>query len=436
MHNLFDLRKGAERNAIIVKTIKDDIEFRGSRLWTLIFAVGVCSVGLNINSIPIVIGAMLISPLMGPIVGAGLALAINDTKLFRRSLRSLGIASLVSIVISAVYFAITPITNAQSELLARTKPTLFDVFIAIFGGVAGFIGASRAEKSNVIPGVAIATALMPPLVTVGYGIATFQATFLFGALYLFLINAAFICIAAFVIAKYMKLPKAQYENQEQRKKVRSRITAATLIIVIPSIFLAYTFVQENNFIQNANNYVETVFEDRGHVVIHKEFDYASSPQSIELAFLTARFSEEQINEHKARLADFNLSGAELTIRQDGFALTEEEWQEILTGLQNDAERVQALEQKLASERSAFSSAPRILKEVQVFEERIANIALGSLTLGEVVEDAEQGAIDMALVYYDTTYTRLGAQDEITISEWLKARLDNGRLEVLFLPEAE
>jgi uncharacterized hydrophobic protein (TIGR00271 family) len=181
---LLNLREGAEDKREIIENIKDDSNISSARFWVLVFAIGICSVGLNINSIPVVIGAMLISPLMGPIVSMGMALAIYDWGLMRRSFRNLLILTTISIVVSALYFALSPISNAQSELLARTTPTIFDVLIAIFGGLAGFIGLSRAKQNNIVPGVAIATAIMPPLCTVGYGLATAQWQFVYGAFYI------------------------------------------------------------------------------------------------------------------------------------------------------------------------------------------------------------------------------------------------------------
>ena len=319
---LLDLREGSDEKRDIIERVKDDGDFSSARFWTLVFAIGACSVGLNINSIPVIIGAMLISPLMGPIVSMGLSLSIYDWGLMRRSFRNLLILTAISIIISALYFALSPITNAQSELLARTQPTIFDVLIAIFGGMAGFIGISRAKHNNVIPGVAIATALMPPLCTVGYGLGTWQIQFVFGAFYLFLINSIFICLSALVVAKYLKLPKREYPDLEHRKRVNRIITFIILVIVTPAIYLAYTFVEQNNFNQNVESFVQEVFEDEGYVVIYENHSYTQSGATIELAFLSERFSEEQIENFKARLIDFGLEDAELIIRHNGFALTE------------------------------------------------------------------------------------------------------------------
>lgn len=188
----FNLRDDKADDDEIENRIREGVDLRGATPWILIFAIFVASVGLNVNSTAVIIGAMLISPLMGPIMGAGLGVAVYDFDLVKRSLTNLGIATLISLVVSALYFSLTPLQQAQSELLARTSPTLWDVLIALFGGLAGIVGITRRKKSNVIPGVAIATALMPPVCTAGYGIATGQWQFVGGALYLYAINCVFI----------------------------------------------------------------------------------------------------------------------------------------------------------------------------------------------------------------------------------------------------
>ena len=183
--------EGKEDEMETIDYISKNVEFKGANLWILIFAILVASVGLNVNSTAVIIGAMLISPLMGPIMGVGLAAGINDFELLKKSLKNLGIAIAISIITSTIYFSFTPLNDAQSELLARTEPSIWDVLIALFGGLAGIVAGSRKEKSNAIPGVAIATALMPPLCTAGYGLATGNVYYFFGAFYLFFINSVF-----------------------------------------------------------------------------------------------------------------------------------------------------------------------------------------------------------------------------------------------------
>ena len=205
LRDRFDLGEDSALQDEVVDNICRGVDFRGTNLWVLIFATFVASLGLNVNSTAVIIGAMLISPLMGPIMGMGLSVGINDFDLLKRSVRNFGFMVLVSILTSTLYFVVSPLSGAQSELLARTVPTTYDVLIAFFGGLAGIVAQSRRDRtSTVIPGVAIATALMPPLCTAGYGLATLQLNYFLGAFYLFFINTVFIAIATFVVVRFLK----------------------------------------------------------------------------------------------------------------------------------------------------------------------------------------------------------------------------------------
>lgn len=431
---LLDLREGAEDKEIIIENIKDDSDFSSARFWTLVFAVGVASVGLNINSIPVVIGAMLISPLMGPIVSMGLALAINDWHLMRRSLRNLLLLVVITIGISTLYFALTPITNAQSELLSRIQPTIFDVLIAVFGGIAGFIGISRAKHSNIIPGVAIATALMPPLCTVGYGIGTLQPKFIIGAFYLFLINSIFICLSALLVAKYLKLPRKKYEDEGHQRRVRSIITVIIIIITTPAIYLAYTFVEENNFRVNADHFIYSTFEEKGYVVIYKNISYDSEPHSIELAFLSARFTEEEIKALEAQLPYFKLPKTTLHIKQDNFTLSQQEWQDVLKTIKGDDEKVLALETRLESEKLSYTSPPRLLEEAVTIDPRVTNVAIGSLTYASALGDHTDSPV-IALIYTASSSELFTTVDADVLTKWLSVRIENDAITTYFIPPA-
>ena len=204
LFHIFNLEEGKADDDTVIEDIKRGVSFRGTNLWILICAIFIASIGLNMNSAAVVIGAMLISPLMGPIMGVGLGIGIFDLQLIRRALLNLGTAVFISVLTSTIYFLITPLDDAQTEILARTTPTLWDVLIALFGGFAGIIASSRQDKSNAIPGVAIATALMPPLCTAGYGIATGQWAFFMGAFYLFSINSVFITFSTVLIVKFLR----------------------------------------------------------------------------------------------------------------------------------------------------------------------------------------------------------------------------------------
>ena len=228
---------------LIDQEIRKGIVFKGTNLWILIFAIVVASVGLNMNSTAVIIGAMLISPLMGPINGMGYSVATYDFVLLRKAVKNFSFAVLAGLFTSTVYFAITPVSTAHSELLARTSPTIYDVLIALFGGLAGIVAMSSKQKGNVIPGVAIATALMPPLCTAGYGLATGQFNFFFGAIYLFTINTVFIAIAALWVSQLLKFPIRSIIDTTQKKQINNMISALIIIVLIPSIYFGYNLVQ-------------------------------------------------------------------------------------------------------------------------------------------------------------------------------------------------
>src|SRR5690606_18548446 len=245
--DFINLHNGEEEKNKVLENVFNNISFRGSNLWILACAIIIASVGLNVNSTAVIIGAMLISPLMGPIVGAGFALGTYDFQLLKKSMKNLVIATVVSLLVSALYFYFSPFKDVQSELLARTSPNIYDVLIAFFGGLVGVIAVTRVEKGNPIPGVAIATALMPPLCTAGYGIATFNAAYFAGAFYLYTINCFFICIATFFVVKYLKYPAASFKSKRYTRQIRVGITALIFIMIIPSFYLAYTLWNEKKY---------------------------------------------------------------------------------------------------------------------------------------------------------------------------------------------
>ena len=238
------------------QNIRNNIYFKGPTVWILAFSIVIASVGLNINSTAVIIGAMLISPLMGPIIGLGMAVGINDYELVGDAFRHLIVMVLVSLVVSSVFFLLSPLRLANpTELAARTSPTIYDVIIALFGGMAGILEQCRKEKGTVLSGVAIATALMPPLCTAGYGLAHGLWRYFFGAMGLFIINAAFIAFATYIFVKYLHFSEKLYVSREKQKKIEMRITLILLLIMIPSLVSAFFLVRENNFTTSAENFV-------------------------------------------------------------------------------------------------------------------------------------------------------------------------------------
>ncbi len=249
------------------RSIRSNVAFRGPNVWILAFSIIIASVGLNVNSTAVIIGAMLISPLMGPIIGIGLGLGVNDTKLIRVGLKNLLVMVGISLMASFLYFLMTPLKLANpTELLSRTNPTIYDVIIALFGGAAGLLEISRKEKGTVLSGVAIATALMPPLCTAGYGLASGHISYFFGALMLFIINGVFIIIATYLMSKILGFPEYEFLDAKQARRTRSLVTLVFVLVTIPSILSAITMIRSNKFAQNAESFVsENRMLDNGYI---------------------------------------------------------------------------------------------------------------------------------------------------------------------------
>ncbi|MEJ7913828.1 MAG: TIGR00341 family protein [Chitinophagaceae bacterium] len=311
----FNLNEDRAEEAEIVESIKRDVSFKGTNLWTLIFAIFIASIGLNVNSTAVIIGAMLISPLMGPIMAVGLAIGTNDLELLKRGVKNVTIAAVISISTSALYFYITPLHDASSELLARTNPSLWDVFIAFFGGLAGIVAGTRKSKSNVIPGVAIATALMPPLCTAGFGLAMGKWYFLLGALYLFFINSLLICLATFLIVKHLKFHKKEFSNKASEKRVIHYIWIVVAIAVIPSTYLAYKIVERSIFERNAKNFVQKEFHFQRTQVVNRSYKLDGKKGTIDLLLIGEELPEPVLDSLQKRLHFYSLDSTKLVVHQ-------------------------------------------------------------------------------------------------------------------------
>jgi uncharacterized hydrophobic protein (TIGR00271 family) len=298
LFNLSDKDKATERDT--KEEIRKGIIFRGANLWILIFAILVCSVGLNVNSTAVIIGAMLISPIMGPIMGIGLGMGINDFKLIVTSSKNLGIALLMSVVASALYFWISPLDEVQSELLARTSPNFWDVLIAFFGGTAGIVAGSRKEKTNAVPGVAIATALMPPLCTAGYGLAQANWDFFFGALYLFFINCVFISLSTYMIVRLLRYRKKVFEKPERETKVKRYIALIVIATVIPSIYTAFNVVRKTVFTENCEAFIREEILPTKSKVISKNMKWNREGAALELTLYGNRIEDRDLDRIQSR----------------------------------------------------------------------------------------------------------------------------------------
>ncbi|MDE2348340.1 MAG: DUF389 domain-containing protein [Gammaproteobacteria bacterium] len=311
----FSLKDDREENAQIDAELRAGVVMEGTNLWVLMFAILIASIGLNVNSTAVVIGAMLISPLMGPVLGVGYGVGVVDLALIRKALKNLGIATLIALLTSTLYFLATPLRSAQSELLARTAPTIWDVLIAFFGGLAGIIGVTRRQKSTVIPGVAIATALMPPLCTAGFGLANGAWKYFFGAFYLFTINCVFIAAAAALVIGAFRLPRHHFVDRRAERRVQVFLGAVVLITLIPSLYLAYELVGEEVFRTRAAQFVHTQLEfARTHV---ENVRVDPQERRIQVSLIGDIVPKRTIADVVSRMPENGLRDADLQVFQTG-----------------------------------------------------------------------------------------------------------------------
>lgn len=398
-----NLERERDDPASTLAAIERDVEFRGVNLWVLICAVLVASVGLNVNSTAVIIGAMLISPLMGPIIGIGVSLATYDLPLLKKSSKNFGVAVLFSLLTSAIYFALSPLTEPQSELIARTSPTIWDVLIAFFGGLAGIIAAtSREKKLTVIAGVAIATALMPPLCTAGYGIARLDGTFFFGALYLFSINAVFISTAAYIIAQVLRFPNK--DEGEIRQRVHRIVLTVVIATALPSVYLAWRVVEQTIEQQRIRSYVQNEFElPRTTVVSHYVTRKADST-ILHIILVGEPLDSARLALRRQRLERYGLAHLRLDVVQGG-------------GSAISAERLRAAVLEDFYQRS--EQKLRALEDsLRMLEQRLSAIGADERLTAELVEEAAvlfPGVRGLALRHTVVLHPGMTKADTITLA---------------------
>jgi len=432
----FNLDFDKEHEDQIVDDIRKSVEFRGMNLWVLIFAIFIASIGLNMNSTAVVIGAMLISPLMGPIIGLGVGVGINDFELIKRALRNLGVATVISLIASTIYFLISPLSDASSELLSRTTPTIWDVFIALFGGLAGIIAFTNKQKGNVIPGVAIATALMPPLCTAGYGIATGNLPFFLGAFYLYFINSIFIAIATYLMVKYQGFSLYNFVDAQTERRVRRFIALVVILTVGPSVFMGYQIVTKTFYEQSALRFINNEFDFQETQIVNKSID--PKTRKIEVLLFGEKLDDDKLAIIKDKMVEYGLTETELKIRQDVDQADPVDYNAIKTGV---------LEDLYKNTEQSLRQRDRIIDSLQRQLERIkpATWPIKSMTdeLSIVVAPVEELSISPSIFYqvnesrYDTALTAYlkmkrrpsGAQVR-KITEWLKARTQNDSIRVI------
>lgn len=432
----FDLESELDNLDKIHDNIVKDIAIKGTNLWILMFAIIVASVGLNMNSTAVIIGAMLISPLMGPINGMGYSIATYDFALLRLSVKNFSFAVVASLIASTTYFALSPISTAHSELLARTSPSIYDVLIALFGGTAGIVAITSKHKGNVIPGVAIATALMPPLCTAGYGLATGKFDFFFGALYLFTINTVFIALSALLVSQILKFPIRTIVEPEQKRNVNRWIWSIILIVLLPSIYFGYQLVQQEKFKENANRFVSNVSIFEENYLLDSEVD--ASEKHILLVYGGTTFTEEQKAAIRLKARDFQLKGTKVKISQGlAFKESDEKNFEIanLRGeIDNYYNKLKRKESEIDSIQNRRKFGEVLLKEIQpLFPEVLACSYSESFMFTDL-----SGADELTYLVYFKMQGPIDDQEikRQKLKQWLQRRLKHDEVLVIIDEIAE
>ena len=437
--SLASIAEDTDSETTIANIIKG-VEFRADNIWVLFFAIIIASVGLNVNSTAVIIGAMLVSPLMGPIMGLGLSIGISDGELLRKSLKNLFIMIVISLVASSFYFLISPLSDAQSELLARTKPTIYDVFIAFFGGLAGILAASRKqEKVTVVSGVAIATALMPPLCTAGYGLGTGQLIYFFGAFYLFFINAFFIALATYLMVRYLHFPRKTFLDQATELKVRRSIAVFTIVVLVRSVFIAINVVRETSFNNNAIKYVNDIQNNpvmQNVQIISQQRTFSSKGNEITISLVGEPLTSEQVAVLQKRMEEMGLKNTKLNIRQAGGASLDVGTQaKMLQEFIEDKDRIivqkdsliRDLRQQIRVERQlAQVTVEQLAHELSVLYPHIHDISMA-----EAVKFNVQSNMTDTIPTLNINWTQQPTSEEYQhLSNWLKVRLKTDKLDII------
>ena len=433
----FDLRQEKEDEQETIDSLKKGVEFRGTNLWVLIFAIFLASLGLNTNSTAVIIGAMLISPLMGPIMGFGLGLGIADFDLVKRSLRNYLTATLFSVVTATIYFLISPISEAQSELLARTSPTIYDVLIAFFGGLAGIVAGSTKSKGNVIPGVAIATALMPPLCTAGFGLATGNLSYFLGAFYLYFINTVFISLSTYIVVRVLKYPHKEFLDKKRAMVVRRYMMVIVTCTIIPSLYLTYRVLRN------------TVFDEQVRSFVNKELDFPNTQvlsrtvavdtagrKALNVVLLGDEVPDMMIEAARARMTDYGLGGIGLNIQQGfGSDVDINELKAVLMKdlyknneelIQAQAAQIDSLKHTVDRYRRASHLALSLTPELRVLYPQVERLACTPTIIANTVQDKP----DTVLLVYVKVKNALTPDEQRKLSQWMAARTEEKDIKLI------
>ena len=431
----FNALPNKENETEIIKQISSGVTFHGANLWVLIFAIFIASLGLNINSTAVIIGAMLISPLMGPIIRMGLAVGIDDFDLLKRSVKNYLVATVISVITATIYFMISPLSEAQSELLARTSPTLYDVLIAIFGGAAGILALSTKDKGNVIPGVAIATALMPPLCTAGYGLAVGEMSFFFGAFYLYFINTVFIALSTFIGVRMLRFQRRTFADAAALRHVRTYIFAIVVITMIPATYMTTQIIRKSIQDNNTQQFVKNELTLKGTYIISNKRNDES--KTIRIVAVGEPIGKDTIKKAQENLKEYSLEGYKLVIIQ-GSQGNNTLLKEDLSGnsladtkeqLITQSEQLSNLEKQLKQYWSYETLGKELSKEIKAICPQVNTISL-SLVSEERTDTLATKNYVLALVGYKNA---LSTAEQQQLQRWLKTRSKADSLRLVLQP---
>ncbi len=438
LRQILDPSDEQEREEDTVEAIRKGIVFRGINLWVLIFATFIASLGLNTNSTAVIIGAMLISPLMGPIMGIGLGVGINDFELIKKAFRNLLIATIFSVLTSTLYFLLSPLNEARSELLARTTPTIYDVLIAFFGGMAGIVASSTKLKGNVIPGVAIATALMPPLCTAGFGLASGNLSYFFGAFYLFTINSVFIAVATTLGVRLMHFSKKKFMDKEREKKVHRIVYSIIFLTMVPSVYITYNMVKTNIFETNASRFIKNEFNFPNTLVVDRYVKTENPERRIEVSLIGKEISEEVIVSLKEKMLHYGLHDVPLVIHQ-GFGKEDTEMQNDVSNMllqdyyMQNKQRIASQEEEISVLRERLNSyllydtiGHQVTPEVKILYPSVKSLAI-SRVIRNQVDSLRADTLHIAIVAFGQ---KLSDAEEEKFSAWLAARIGVKNLKLI------
>lgn len=431
----FNALPDKEEEAKTIEQISSGVTFHGANLWVLVFAVFIASLGLNVNSTAVIIGAMLISPLMGPIVGMGLGIGISDLALLKRSIKNYLVATGISVLTATLYFLITPLTEAQSELLARTSPTLYDVLIALCGGAAGILALSTRGSGNVIPGVAIATALMPPLCTAGYGLAMGEPSFFFGAFYLFFINTVFITLATFVGVRMLRFKQKQFIDAARMVTVKRYIIGIVVLTMLPAAYMTVQIIRQSVLENDTNRFVRNELSFKGTQIISQKFD--AKHKTLNIVAVGKIISKEEIAKAEKMLESYNLEDYKLHIIQglqsDSLLLANQQYSYSSGNTQasqkkfiEQAAQLGEVEQQLNAYQQYATLTKKVRTELKAVCPSAKSISISRVTEAKTDTAASQEYV-MAVVNCPRA---LSSPDRQRLQEWLKARTKSDSLRVI------